>query len=171
MSLPEPPAASEGSVVRRVAVRAVIVRDDRVLLLRSRVGDVKFPGGGVEADEGHAEALAREVREETGFAVSAIGSPLTVVAESHPDIFDPTTMFEMESHYLPAQIADDQAAPQPTESERAAGLSPVWLTWHEAIAANERVLASGAAMPWTERETRVLRLLAPDVSGAPSRRC
>jgi 8-oxo-dGTP diphosphatase len=62
-----------------VVVAAVIERDGRVLVtLRPRgthlEGHWEFPGGKCEAGESHAEALARELREE--LAVDATVGPL-----------------------------------------------------------------------------------------------
>ncbi len=57
----------------RPSARAVLVDEDRVLLnhLRhERVGDFyEFPGGGIRPGEGLREAVKRETREETGYAV------------------------------------------------------------------------------------------------------
>ena len=58
----------------RNAVRAIIVRDDRVLLLR-KGGDGRgerfaLPGGGQEAGESLADALLRECREEIGTTIT-----------------------------------------------------------------------------------------------------
>ena len=54
------------------------MRDEKVLLVRRREDDFlggvyEFPGGVVEEGEGLADALIREVREETGLRVSGIG--------------------------------------------------------------------------------------------------
>ena len=54
------------------------MRDEKVLLVRRREDDFlggiyEFPGGKVEDGEGLADALIREVREETGLRVSGIG--------------------------------------------------------------------------------------------------
>src|SRR5215207_9604839 len=51
-----------------LGVRALIVRDDTVLLIRHRSGKQPWalPGGGVERNERLAEAARREAREETG---------------------------------------------------------------------------------------------------------
>jgi 8-oxo-dGTP pyrophosphatase MutT (NUDIX family) len=63
----------------RVGVKGVIFRDKRVLLLRRRddlalhPGLWDLPGGGLEEGESLEDALAREVREETGFRVTVAG--------------------------------------------------------------------------------------------------
>jgi len=60
------------SDVIRVAVRGVAVSAGRVLMIYSPVnGDYKFPGGGVEDGESHAEALVREIREEAGLVAGS----------------------------------------------------------------------------------------------------
>jgi ADP-ribose pyrophosphatase YjhB (NUDIX family) len=65
-------AASRLSRGMTLGVRAMLVRDGAVLLVRhSYVPGWYFPGGGVEAGEAVVEALKREVREETGAALTA----------------------------------------------------------------------------------------------------
>ena len=41
----------------RTAVRAIILRDEAILLIRTAKGDLKFPGGGLEHNETFEEAL------------------------------------------------------------------------------------------------------------------
>jgi 8-oxo-dGTP pyrophosphatase MutT (NUDIX family) len=60
----------------RRKVRAVVVDDSRLLLVLIEVDGVRFwspPGGTVEAGESDDEALRRELREEVGLIVSAVG--------------------------------------------------------------------------------------------------
>ena len=54
-----------------IGVRALIVRDGAVLLIRHRSGKQPWalPGGGVERNERLAEAARREAREETGVPI------------------------------------------------------------------------------------------------------
>ena len=59
-----------------LAVGAVVLRGDAVLVVRRRnpprAGAWTLPGGRVQTGETHAQALAREIREETGLEVSVV---------------------------------------------------------------------------------------------------
>ena len=61
----------------QLAVSAGIFRDGKILLVRRArepsKGVYTFPGGRVEFGESLIEALAREVREETGLSIEIIG--------------------------------------------------------------------------------------------------
>ena len=64
----------------RLAVRAVILQDDRLLLVNAYAGRDDLwcaPGGGVERGTSLPDNLMREVREETGLTVR-IGQPCLV---------------------------------------------------------------------------------------------
>ncbi|MFD7705641.1 NUDIX hydrolase [Streptomyces sp. NPDC059786] len=55
---------------------AIITQDDRVLMVRRRIGEGEllwqFPAGGIEAGETAEEAAARETHEETGLKVEPV---------------------------------------------------------------------------------------------------
>ena len=59
-----------------LAVSAAVFRDGKVLLVRRArapaLGLFTLPGGGVEAGETLAEAIVREVAEETGLAIEPV---------------------------------------------------------------------------------------------------
>ena len=66
---------------------ALLLADDRVLLVRHRKGERRYhllPGGGVEAGESLSDALIREVAEETGLRIE-VGRPLLL-----SDTIDPS---------------------------------------------------------------------------------
>lgn len=64
----------------RLAVRAVLLHDDRLLLVNAYRGRSDLwcaPGGGAEPHQSLPENLRREVREETGLEI-AVGAPCLV---------------------------------------------------------------------------------------------
>lgn len=90
---------------RRLAVGAVVVsRDGRVLVIRRGkppgLGNWSIPGGKVEPGESLAEAVVREVREETG---------LDVKVERHLETYEMCTAnYRIEEHLC---TPIDDAAP------------------------------------------------------------
>jgi ADP-ribose pyrophosphatase YjhB (NUDIX family) len=85
----------------RLAVRAIILRDDRLLLVNAWKGRTHLwtcPGGGVELHQSLPEALRREVHEETGLVVE-VGEPC-LVNEFH----DPRGTFHQVDIYFRARI-------------------------------------------------------------------
>lgn len=87
----------------RIAVRALILHQDRLLLVNAypdrRLGLWCAPGGGCEAGQSLPENLAREVREETGLTVT-VGAPV-LVNEFH----DPDTGFHQIDLFFRCTIA------------------------------------------------------------------
>ncbi|WP_410870190.1 NUDIX hydrolase [Nocardia sp. A7] len=72
---------AERDEIRRLVVGAVIVRHQRVLILRRRRSDFlsgrwELPSGVVEPGEALDEALAREVAQETGLQVTGVSDYL-----------------------------------------------------------------------------------------------
>jgi 8-oxo-dGTP pyrophosphatase MutT (NUDIX family) len=53
-----------------VSVKGVVIRNDRVLLLRNERAEWELPGGKLELGEDPAECLAREIKEEAGWDVT-----------------------------------------------------------------------------------------------------
>lgn len=95
------------AVVSREAVRAIIRRDGKIALVKSEKEHYyKFPGGGIEPGESHMDALAREVREETGLQIK----PESV--REFGSIYErrkggmPEEIFEQTSYYYIADITD-----------------------------------------------------------------
>lgn len=89
--------------VPRLAVRALILRDARLLLVNaypgSRGSDLWCaPGGGIEAGSSLPDNLIREVHEETGLTI-AVG-PLALVNEFH----DPESGFHQVELFFRADI-------------------------------------------------------------------
>jgi 8-oxo-dGTP diphosphatase len=88
----------------RIAVRALILHQDRLLLVNAYPGARLqlwcAPGGGCEAGQSLPDNLAREVREETGLTI-AVGLP-ALVNEFH----DPETGFHQIDLFFRCTVAD-----------------------------------------------------------------
>jgi 8-oxo-dGTP pyrophosphatase MutT (NUDIX family) len=152
-------AREPAEVVHRSAVRAVIRRGDRLLMVHGAVaGDYKFPGGGLEPGESPLEALVREVSEECGRSVTRVGEVI-VVAVEHRRAREPGTVFRMESAYHRCEVGDTVHGQSLDTYEHELGFTPVWVRLEEAIEVNERVIMGGSAQRWVIRETQVLHAL------------
>ena len=150
-----------GRLIERTAVRGVLFRGQELLLLASRHGDYKFPGGGVEPGESFATALHREFREECGYADVVVGAELGTTREEVPAIEPQYDVFGMTSHYFTCSGGSPVGDQQLEGYEADLELSPLWVGVDDALAANRRVLASGVGvMRWLVREIAVLEWLS-----------
>ena len=93
----------------RLAVRAVILHDDRLLLVNAWPGHISdlwcAPGGGVDPGASLPDNLAREVAEETGLKVR-VNEPL-MVNEFH----DPDRGFHQVEVFFRCTVTDDRVPP------------------------------------------------------------
>ncbi|HUP26546.1 MAG TPA: NUDIX domain-containing protein [Candidatus Limnocylindrales bacterium] len=64
----------------RISVKAIIVKDNKVLLVKEQDDEWwSFPGGGVDYGEDTAEALKRELTEELGVNASEINADKQII--------------------------------------------------------------------------------------------
>lgn len=145
-----------GTVFRRTAVRGIIRKDGKFLLIHSmKYGDYKFPGGGKHDDEELPETLAREVQEETGFRVKPDTATVYMkVTERRKG--DPDDLLEMISWYYLCDVAEEQGDRNLDDYEAEYDYRVEWMTLEEAIAANEKV-SQLDAVPWVVREKEVMQ--------------
>ena len=141
----------------REAVRAIIMKGNRILLVHNNRGDYKFPGGGVEAGETHVQAIQREVAEETGYLHCKIREKFCVVIERNLDLYEEDTVFEMTSHYFFCEISGERVQQQLDDYEAEQEFTPVWVDIDEAIEQNEVELAKSSENRWIYRENAVLK--------------
>ena len=150
-----------GRLVERTAVRGVLLRDGDLLLLGSRHGDYKFPGGGVEPGESFDQALRRELREECGYGDVAVGAELATTREEVAAIDAEYDVFGMTSYYFECSGGTPLGEQQLEGYEAELELTPQWVTVAAALAANRAVLESGVGvMRWLVREIAVLDWLS-----------
>ena len=147
-----------GTVYHRTAVRGIIQQERKLLLIAGKYGDCKFPGGGVKSGESLEKALAREIREETGFALDPSSlQKWGEVTERRKGITADIT--EMVSHYFFCELTETAQIQQELDPyEKEYEYAPVWLTLEEAIQKNTAALGQ-TEVPWVTRDLEVLRLL------------
>lgn len=144
-------------IIYRNAVRAIILRKNKVLLVYSETSkEFKFPGGGIEQGETRHFALRREVKEEVGRALKSVNESLGYVDQIYNDIYDEHKYFYQRSYYYFCEVDDEYIGMSLSESEIALRFLPKWVTLEEAIKVNEERIAQGDSFPWTERELFVL---------------
>ena len=99
----------------RLAARALILQEDRLLLVNAypgaRLGLWCAPGGGCEAGQSLPQNLAREVHEETGLTVT-VGTP-ALVNEFH----DPETGFHQVDLFFRCTLAEGELDDSWTDPE------------------------------------------------------
>lgn len=145
---------------KRDSVRAIIFHDDKLAMIKSdKFSEYKFLGGGIEPDEAHLDALAREVKEEGGLdiilsSVKEYGKTINRrKGQGHNEIF------EQESFYYFCDVNENKTDAKLDDGyETEYGYKLVYVTLTQAIEQNAKLL-NMPEMPWVERELFVLRQL------------
>ncbi|MGI6717163.1 MAG: NUDIX domain-containing protein [Eubacteriales bacterium] len=146
-----------GKTYYRKAVRGVIIKDNKLLMVYSaKDGDYKFPGGGVKEGETLMAALAREVNEESGAKVISVNGELGRVIEFDLSIKAEYDIFKMESFYYICDVSPDFGSQSLDDYEQELGFTPVWVDIDEAISVNQALICSDKHPRWTPRETFML---------------
>lgn len=168
------PVPADALRIRRLATRAVVRRGDQLLLLRSRSGDYRFPGGGMDEGETVAASIARELLEECGARLLRVDEHLLTVVDERA-AREPGAVFVQESRYYLCDVHDGLAEVDHDLRERTLALAPRWVDLHAALESNRdlRDARRTAAAPlgtdtaadpddlaWIERETTMLEMLA-----------
>ncbi|KAI3329195.1 NUDIX hydrolase domain-like protein [Xylariaceae sp. AK1471] len=117
------------SYIDRYAVRVVTVNasGDIALIYVKKGSYYKLPGGGIERDEDHGKAAAREVQEETGAVVSMRNSDCIATTEEFRN-----DLHQISYVYI-ADVVDASGKPELTEEELVDGLTHEWIPVQKAL--------------------------------------
>ncbi|WP_297633596.1 NUDIX domain-containing protein [uncultured Clostridium sp.] len=143
----------------REAIRAVIIKGDKLLMIKTNRGDIKFPGGGKEKGESDEETLIREVREEAGYDVERIIEKMGTVTEQHFDKYEKEKIFKMVSTYYLCEVKEEKKLQKLDEYEKRLGFEAIEIDIDEAIERNEIVINEVGNEGWVFREWVVLQKL------------
>lgn len=148
---------SENTVFKRNAARGIISKGDKYLMVFSKYGDYKFPGGGVEIGEALEETLIREVKEETGYlvikdSIKRYGKVFERRKGAYEDIL------EMDSHYFLCEVDSEIGSRNLDAYEKEYDYQIVWISLAEAIEKNKKVTDLDIC-PWIIRDTKVMETL------------
>ena len=146
-------------VFQREAVRGLVRKNGEILMIHTKEGDYKFPGGGVEETENHEEALKREVLEETGLEIDEVYELIGQVIERREDQHDSSSVFEMVSYYYLCSGEKELTKQNLIGYEIELDYKPYWLIPEEAFLNNLSIYRDDFPNRWLQRETEVLRFL------------
>lgn len=164
----------EGAAVhKRTAVRAVLYKEGKILMVQTNKGDYKFPGGGVEPGEEFKAALRREILEETGYTDVAAGPCIGRTFEQNEEPEEPGVFFQMESLYYICRLQSEERGNGSLDDyEEKMGFRAVWMEVETVHEKNRSLLEQAekggmqellTEIPWLKRETEVLQRLAGTV--------
>lgn len=150
----------------RVAVRAVIMHGEKILLVKSNKGDYKFPGGGVNKGESNNQALMREVSEETGYKIKDVIGLIGKIKEISKDKFESEYAFIMYSYYYKCSVMNEVTHQKLDDYEQDLDFVGEWINIKEAINVNENILADGNInnINWIRRETLALNNIYSNIN-------
>lgn len=148
-------SSSKLTLTKRVSARAIVLRDENILLLYTdRYDDYSLPGGGIDRGESKTAGLMRELKEETGAQGITNIKPFARYDEYRPWYKPNADIIYMISYCYTCDI-DEVLGETAFESyELNNGMVPRWVNIHEAIAHNEAVMANSDKKGLSiERET------------------
>ena len=153
---------TQGRTIQRIAVRAVIFRGRELLMVYSaNVGDYKFPGGGVNVDETHEQALARELLDEGGASLLSVDGEIGAIVEYNLPMEKDFDVFKMTSYYYQCKVKDGFGLQKLDGYEAELGFQPMWIDIDKAIEANKSL--STPSIEWLRREIFALEYLKQNV--------
>lgn len=122
----------------RHAVRCIILRGDKVALVKSTVkGFYQFPGGGIDQGESHQQALIRETLEEAGLDIIPESiRPFGITQEIRASQIAPETIFDHTSYFYFADAAGEGHSQVLEDYEEELGYTLEWADLRHAAAIN-----------------------------------
>jgi len=156
---------SNQSSFERIATRAIVLKEDKILLLYTeRYDDYTLPGGGVDKDEDLITGFKRELSEETGAQNIHNIKEFGLYEEFRPWYKDDFDMMKMQSYCYTCDIDSQLGDTNFEDYEIKNGMKVVWLPIVEAIKHNEHIIATSDKKGMSvERELFLLKLIEKEL--------
>ncbi|MBB1388956.1 NUDIX domain-containing protein [Shewanella sp. SG44-6] len=157
--------ANQKTMLTRIAARAIVIRDNQILMLYTqRYHDYSLPGGGVDAGEEIEQGLIRELQEETGAQEIRNIKEFGLYEEYRPWQREGYTSVNMLSYCFTCEIDNQLGETQFEAHEINNGMVPVWIDIDEAIAHNLDTIANSSKKGLSiGRETFLLKLIKQEL--------
>ena len=157
--------ANQQTMLTRHTARAIVLRDNQILMLYTqRYDDYSLPGGGIDVYEEITHGLIRELKEETGAQGIRNINEFGLYEEYRPWLRDGYTLVNMLSYCFTCDIDSELGATQFEAHEINNGMTPVWINIDEAIVHNLEIIAnSNKKGSSIERETYLLKLIKQEL--------
>jgi len=157
--------ASQQTCFERLATRAIVLNQDKILLLYTqRYDDYTLPGGGVDKGEDLIAGLKRELAEETGAQNIRNIQAFGLYEEFRPWYKPDFDIMKMQSYCYTCEIDAQLGDTDFEDYEIKNGMKVVWLPIAEAIKHNERIIAESDKKGMSvERELFLLQLIEKEL--------
>ncbi len=153
----------DGKAFVRPSARAIIFREGKLAAIYSNKRKYfKIPGGGIEEGENPIDAMIREVREEVGLEI--IKDTIREFGYVHriqKGKYEP--VFIQDNYYYFCEVYEGQKAPCFSESERAEGFEPAFVSLEKAIKTNEIYVQENTFDSMIERELRIMKMVREEL--------
>jgi 8-oxo-dGTP pyrophosphatase MutT (NUDIX family) len=152
---------NNGNILLRNAVRAIIINENKILMVYvEKTDEYKFPGGGINENETKEEAVKREVLEEIGYKVKNIIKKIGIMTEYAKAYEGGNNIFKMISEYYLVEIENIQLNQNLDEYEKDLLYKACWVDMKKAYETNIKTIENNNELnPWIYRENIVLKKL------------
>lgn len=140
-------AVSRNELVFRPSAYGIVTHARRMLLVRDRFDRLFYPGGAIEPGETIAEAIEREIMEETGHTVKV--GPLMEIRESFFYYTPEKVAWHCHCFFYLCELVSDPDIEMKGEQEDVEG-RPEWIEIETLDA--DRFLDTGMSVFWTIRD-------------------